>query len=457
MKIRKTRFLVVGAGTAGLGARRAIAAHTDDYLVADPGPLGTTCARVGCMPSKLLIAAADRAFEVEEPERFGVHSMGVSVDGKAVLRRVQQERDRFVGFVVRDMDDWASEHLLPHGATFVGPMAMKVGDEVIEAERIVLAVGSRPSLPASVAGLGDALLTTDGLFELPDLPFSVAVLGAGVIGLEMGQALHRLGRRVKVFGRSRSLGGIGDEIIRAEAATILGQELDLHLTSDLELKPGDEGVDVSWNDDHGQGEASFERLLVCTGRRSNLDRLALERSGLAMDEEGVPLHDVSTLACEGMPVFLAGDDREDKMILHEASDEGRIAGTGAVEWPHPVAGARRVPLTIVFCEPNIIQAGISPREVDPTRHGTGVVSFWDQGRSRVMGLNKGRLHIYGEKGTRRLLGACGIGPRLEHIGHLLAWAVGAGLTVDQALDMPFYHPVIEEGVRTALRDLKRHL
>ena len=86
---------------------------------------------------------------------------------------------------------------------------------------------------------------------------------------------------------------------------------------------------------------------------------------------------------------------------------------------------------------------------------TGTVSFTNQGRSRVIGRNAGALHVYGDVHTRRLLGAEMVGPAAEHLGHLLAWSIGHGATVDEALDQPYYHPVIEEGLRSALRELKR--
>jgi dihydrolipoamide dehydrogenase len=120
---------------------------------------------------------------------------------------------------------------------------------------------------------------------------------------------------------------------------------------------------------------------------------------------------------------------------------------------------RRTPLAVVFSEPQIALAGASHAELRAagTAFETGRVSFSDQGRSRVMGRNQGALHVYGEAGTGRFLGAEMLGPAAEHIGHLLAWSVQRGDTVQQMLDSPFYHPVIEEGLRTALRQLQRAL
>jgi len=213
MKERRTDVAIIGAGSAGLAAFRAASKHTDDVLLIEGGEYGTTCARVGCMPSKLLIAAAEAAHAIDEAHAFGVRVGGVEIDGRAVMDRVRRERDRFVGFVV------------------------------------------------------------DGV-------------------------------------------------------------------------------------------------------------------------EAIPAHK----RMRGMAKFI---------------DEHRIV--------------------------------------------VGEVSFEDQGRSRVMLKNKGLLRVYADRRDGRLLGAEMVGPRAEHIGHLLAWAHQQELGIADLLAMPFYHPVVEEGVRTALRDACRQL
>jgi dihydrolipoamide dehydrogenase len=159
-------------------------------------------------------------------------------------------------------------------------------------------------------------------------------------------------------------------------------------------------------------------------------------------------------------VFIAGDANNERPLLPEAADHGKIAGDNAGRYPDVRPGLRRTPLAIAFTEPNIATLGATYRELcEPgmPKFAIGKVSFENQGRSRVMLQNKGMLRVYGEYGTCRFLGAEMIGPRAEHYAHLLAWACQSRLTVDQMLDMPFYHPVIEEGVRTALRDLGAEL
>jgi dihydrolipoamide dehydrogenase len=124
------------------------------------------------------------------------------------------------------------------------------------------------------------------------------------------------------------------------------------------------------------------------------------------------------------------------------------------------AGLRRTPLAVVFTEPQVASAGLNLEQIrrrSPDSYAVGEVSFEDQGRSRVMLRNKGLLKVYAEMGSGLFLGAEMFGPDAEHIGHMLAWAAQIGMTVSEMLDMPFYHPVVEEGLRTALRGLNHKL
>ncbi|MEO5764776.1 MAG: dihydrolipoyl dehydrogenase, partial [Casimicrobiaceae bacterium] len=201
----------------------------------------------------------------------------------------------------------------------------------------------------------------------------------------------------------------------------------------------------------------YAYLLAATGRRPNVAGLRLDATSLALDAAGVPLFDRTTLRCGESSIFIAGDANDDVPLLHEAADEGRIAGDNAARYPEVAAGARRAGLAIVFTDPQMAVVGGGYAAVRDRAHVVGHVSFENQGRARVILQNRGRLHVYAEPGTGRFVGAEMLGPAAEHIGHLLAWALQLDLTIAQMLEMPFYHPVVEEGVRTALRDAQAKL
>jgi dihydrolipoamide dehydrogenase len=462
MDTLQVEVAVIGAGSAGLAAYRAAKSHGKRVLLIEGGPYGTTCARVGCMPSKLLIAAADAAHAAAGAAAFGVHA-ALRIDGRAVMARVRTERDRFVGFVLESVEHIPAADRLRGSARFLDRQRLQVdAHTVVEAQRIVIATGSSAAVPALLQGAGDRLIVNDDVFEWEDLPASVAVIGSGIIGLELGQALHRLGVRVTIFGRSERLAKLQDPAVLAAASRYLTDELDLRLQTQL-LEVTRQGQDVllrTRNADGSEQTDAYAYLLSATGRTPNLQGLGLEHTGIALERHGVPLFDAHTMQCGSSAIFIAGDANNDSPVLHEAVDQGRIAGDNAGRYPALRPGLRHIPLTIAFCDPQIATVGQTYWVLEagaPEAFAIGEVSFENQGRSRVLLQNRGLLRVYGEVRSGRLLGAEMIGPRAEHLAHLLAWACQAGMTVTQMLEMPFYHPVIEEGLRTALRDLNEKL
>jgi dihydrolipoamide dehydrogenase len=451
---------VIGAGTAGMVAYRAAKSHGKKVVMIEGGQYGTTCARVGCMPSKLLIAAAEAAHAIGHAPGFGVYAGPIRIDGPEVMARVRAERDRFVGFVLEGIDSMPQADRLRGHARFISRNALQVDDHtIVHAARIVIATGSRPNLPESLRGIGERLVTSDGIFEWSDLPKSVAVIGTGVVGLELGQALHRLGVRVALFGRSRKLAQLSDPDVLHAAIKCLGSELDLRLDSNvLGVQRDADQVSLRWSGADGvEHTERYDYVLAATGRTPNVDQLGLEHAGLALDKAGVPLFDPFTMQCGDRPVFIAGDADNELPVLHEAADQGRIAGDNAGRFPDVRPGLRRAPFSIAFADPQIAVVGQPYRIASNQQIVIGEVSFANQGRSRAMRQNCGLLRVYATIGSGRFIGAEMIGPRNEHLAHLLAWACQNQMTIAHMLDMPFYHPVIEEGLRTALRDAKAKL
>ncbi|NDP38402.1 MAG: dihydrolipoyl dehydrogenase [Rhodoferax sp.] len=454
---------VIGAGTAGMGAYRAARAHTHSVLLIEGGAYGTTCARVGCMPSKLLIAAAEAAHQARHASRFGVQVRDIAIDGAAVMARVQRERDRFVGFVLETVEAIAPSDRLRAKVSFQDADTLVTAQgQLIHAQRIVIATGSIPMLAPVLKGLSTRLLTNENIFDLPTLPTSLAVFGPGVVGMELAQAMSRLGVHVKVFGVGGGIAGIRDPAVRDYANKVFNEEFYLDASAQVKsVKETATGVEVHYLHRDGAWQTdAFDFVLAATGRTPDLAALALENTGLELNERGVPVFDRFTQQCGNSSIFIAGDASNDIPLLHEAADQGRIAGENAGRYPAIQPGLRRMPMAVVFTDPQIASVGFNLKQLDEQfkdRFAEGIVSFEDQGRSRVMLRNKGILKVYGEQGSGLFLGAEMFGPAAEHIGHLLAWAAQQRMTISDMLTMPFYHPVIEEGLRTALRALNHKL
>jgi dihydrolipoamide dehydrogenase len=451
-----TDVAIIGAGSAGLNARREVERAGKRWLLIESGAYGTTCARVGCMPSKLLIAAAEAARGARHASTFGVNIDldAIRIDGSAVLARVRRERDRFAGMVVEDVESLPSAQRLHGRARLLGPNELQVGDTRVKAKAIVIATGSRPSVPKELAAISGSVLTSDTVFEQPSLPRSLAVFGTGAIGLELGQALQALGVRVTFYNPKRSLGPFTDPVIDQHFRAYMtgAHDLQLELEELQVADAGDEVVIKHRSPDGARHEHRFERVLAAAGRTPNLSELGLERAGVALGDDGVPQFDPQTMQCGDAPIFIAGDADAQLPVLHEAVDDGASAGANAANFPNVQRLTRRAPLTIAFTHPQLAMVGLSHQRASQQPIVIGESSYEHQGRARVIDQAHGHVRVYAEASGKTLLGAEMFGPGVEHTAHLLAWAVQAKLPLLEILRMPVYHPTLEEGVRTALRD-----
>lgn len=443
--------IILGAGSAGLAALREVRKRTDHWRIVNDGPWGTTCARVGCMPSKMLIEAANAYHARRALHTFGIEGAdALRVDLPAVLRRVRALRDDFVAGTLAATD--AGERAISGHARLLDAQRVEVNGQVYTARRIIIATGSRPIVPEDWLAFGERILTTDTLFEQPTLGPRVAVIGLGPLGVEIAQALARLGVEVMAFATGKTVAGLSDPSINDALLARLKDEFIVNVGDKAELREVAGGIQVT----NGSATVVVDQVVAAMGRRPNLEHLGLDTLGVALDDKGRPPIDPCTLQVGDLPVFIAGDADGDRPLLHEAADEGHIAGLNALA-PTPRGFARRTPLAITFSQPHAAVVGQRHADLPQGQWVGGTVDFARQGRARVAQCNHGRLNVYAEHGSGRLLGAELCTPAGEHMAHLLALAVEQRLTVHDLLRMPFYHPVLEEGLRTALRDAASRL
>lgn len=448
-----TDVAILGAGSAGLYALREVRRAGRDFWLIDPGPLGTTCARVGCMPSKVALhAGADWAARKALPT-IGVQGVeGLSIDLATTWARLRAQRDFFASNAAAKALAGSGERLLQGSARFLEPTLIEVhtaqGVQRMRAKAVVIATGSRPILPGWLTPVQDRTVTTDGLFELDTLPRRIGILGLGAIGLEMGLALSRLGVRVVGADLAAQVGGISDPVLGERARTRFAQEMDLWLGEEIHLERTKTGVRMR----AGEREAEVDLLLAALGRRPNTDGLGLQEAGFPLNVRGTPRFDPATMQIGDLPVFIAGDANADRPLMHEAADEGAMAGYNAVH-ATPTRFARKVALGIAFSNPDIASVGARFDALPSEGVLIGTASGDKNGRARILGATDSLLRVYADARDGRLLGASILAAGGEHLAHLLAWAIQRGETAPSLLQLPFYHPVIEELLQTALQDI----
>lgn len=445
---------IIGAGTAGLSARSEVAKVTDSYRVFDPGPYGTSCARVACMPSKALLQSAHDFHRRNAFEALGiVGGTGLRVDSVRVLEETRRLRDGLVDGVLDGMSDWRGTHLVAHAPVFETGGVLRAGDARFRPRATIIATGSRPVVPAGWRErFGARLLTSDDVFELRHLPRRIAVIGLGPVGLELGQALARLGVEVTGFDPARSVGGLTDPELLPRLREALSAEITIVTAEAQPVERAGHAITMQWANDDSEGETEVDMLLVAMGRRPNIDGLGLDQLGVTVGEDGRPDLPEGRLNPPGARVYFAGDAGLGPGLLHEASDEGRVAGHFAARGEDAVFD-RRTPLRMVFCEPQIALAGATWDKLQDRAEGiaTGQASFDGAGRTMLQRAQGGAIRIYAEKSSARILGAAIAAPEAEHLAHLLAHAIGQGNDLRDLLRMPAYHPTHEEVLRRALR------
>ncbi len=451
MEERNVDVAIIGSGTAGLNALSQVRRAGKTFVLINGGEPGTTCARVGCMPSKAMIQVAEDYHRRTHLGKYGIDGhAALTLDVPEALEHVQELRDTFVDRVLgNSTDDMPPDLFIQDYARLIEPTLIEVAGQRIRAEAVVIATGSTPLVPEPWRRFGDRILTTDELFELNDLPSSMAVIGLGTIGLELGQSLSRLGVAVTGFDQLTTIAGAQDPEVAQCAIEILGSEFPIHLGQAAQItEEADDRLRVS----AGEHSVIVDKVLCSIGRVPNVRGLHLESLGVPLDARGLPEVDRNSMQVGGLPVYLAGDVTSYRPILHEAGDEGKIAGYNAAHGEH-VRFRRKTPLFINFCDPNICAVGERWNDLDQERIAVGQIRFAPVGRALIMGKNKGVLRVYGDKANGRILGAEMIGPKGENLAHLLCWCIEQSLAVGDLLRMPFYHPVIEEALQAALYDL----
>lgn len=440
---------VIGAGTAGLSAERAARQAGASTHLIDPAFAGTMCANHGCMPSKLVLAAARAARAVQEAGEFGIRTGSVTVDGPAVMDRVRRYRDDFAASTREVFDSLPSGTCIHARARFTGPTTLSLDNgDTVEARAVVIATGSSPMIPPPLQGLGELALTNQTIFELEDLPGTMAVIGGGAIGLEMAQGFARLGVEVTLLDRDRTLGGTEDPEVQKAVHDAMAEEMTLHLGVSVKGERQGDAVQLSWDGD-SSGSALFDRVLVATGRPPNLEGLGLDATGLDCDDKGVPVFDPRTLQCGDAPIFIAGDANADRPVLHEASEEGSLAGRNAVAFP-AVTSVKRVPrFQVIFTEPAIVQIGEGASDDCVT----GTARFEDQGRAKMENRARGVVRLFASPSDGCLQGAELFAPGAEHMAHFFMLAILNRMTASSLSEVPFYHPTFEEGLSGALGEI----
>ena len=457
-------IIIIGAGTAGISAYKQAIKHTDNILIINYGDWDTTCARVGCMPSKVLIASAQRYLDIENAKQVGLQihqKVADIIDTNPVMPHVRKLRDRFTNATLKDVNSWPGEHKISGKAYFINKDTIEVNGKQYQAKSFIIAVGSTPTVnPEWKEELKERLITSDQIFELETLPKSIAVVGSGVIALELAQAMHNLGVQTTVFARSKRVGVLTSPDLQQNAQDTISKDLNiLFETLPEKVTQKSEGVEINFTDQNKRKSITTDYLLVATGRSSLLSTLKLENIDAEFKDLKKLTVDDQTKQLADYPIFIIGDAHTKTPLQHEAAHEGKYTVENCLNYPKLKSVKTLIPLGIVFSHPQMAVIGQSYKQLkdDKIDFIIGSASYLKQGRALVNAQNQGGIEVYIDKQTKRLLGAELFVDNAEHFAHLLAWMIDMKATLDDLINKPYYHPTMEEGLRTAFKHARRQL
>jgi dihydrolipoamide dehydrogenase len=402
------------------------------------------------MPSKVLLKTAELFSSKDQFESQGIlGSTHITLNSTAVMAHLRKMRDRFTnavrGRTTEKMDD---QHLIRGYAEFTGRNTLNVNGEKVEFINAIVATGSSPFVPKPWQSLAN-LYTTDTFFELDKLPSSIAIIGMGAIGLEMGQALSQLGVRVAGYDQASTIAGLQDSALLDGALKHISNQFPIKLGEPVNLEQSASGdVNVIRNG----VEESFDAVLLALGRHSNTVTMNLDAAGAATINGKVDF-DEQTMSVTGTSLFIAGDSTSERSVMHEASDEGLIAGYNASQTT-PKKFKRKTALGIVFTQPNIARVGYLAEDETTL---SALVQLSTNGRAKVKHATDGGIKLIADKETGVIRGAEIVSVDGEHLAHLMAWAIEQNMTASQLSKMPTYHPVVEEALSACIDALTRQL
>lgn len=453
-------IIIIGAGTAGISAYKQAIKKTNNILVINQGHWDTTCARVGCMPSKILISSANRALGIKQADAVGL-PVQANINTDHVMQHLQNLRNRFTAATLKDVHQWPNEHKISGSARFINHNTIEVNGQYYQAKSFILAVGSTPAFDTQWKNeLQERLITSDQIFELEQLPKSIAILGSGVIAIELAQALNHLGVQTTVFARSKRVGVLSSPFLQELAQKEISKNLNILFENlPTRVKRLDHTVEIEFTQNTQQQTLCVDYLLVATGRNSLLPTLSLENINPAFkDTKLLPIH-AETKQLSHYPIFIVGDAYTMTPLQHEAAHEGKLSVENCLNFPQVKPIKTLTPLGIVFSQPEMAIVGQNFQQLKKQNIDfiVGFSSYEKQGRALVSGQNYGAIEIYIDRTTQKLLGAELFMATAGHLAHLLAWMLDMNATLEDLINKPYYHPTLEEGLRTALKHARRQL
>ena len=453
--MRSFDLIVIGTGS-GLDVAADASAAGMSVAIMEEGPFGGTCHNRGCIPSKMLIHSADVMETIQGAGAFGISVRVEGVDWQGIVKRVFDQIDRESEEMEEANQQDPSVSVYRQSARFVGPKTLRVGNEEITAETLLIAAGTRPSIP-EIPGLSDVeYVTSDDAMRLMEQPRRLAVVGGGYIAAEMAHFFGALGTEVTMVYRGPRLLRTQDEQIGTRFTEVFDRKLNLLLNAQIAraYPAGDSiGLDVSVDGQTRQIETDV--LLLATGRTPNTDRLDVSAAGVEVDDRGfVKTNDHLETNVPG--IWALGDIVGRYLLKHSANLEAAYASHNMFNRDNQVAVDYTAMPAAIFSSPQVASVGLTEREAEEQGipYAAGTYDYYDTAYGESVEDRDGVVKVLANHETEEILGCHIIGTDASVLIQEVANAMRQHLTTDAITQSIYVHPALPEVVQRAFGELQ---
>lgn len=445
--------IIIGTGQAGPSLANSLANNGYKTAVIEKGHLGGTCVNVGCTPTKAYVASARRAYIASNSE-----DLGISIEGnvKIDLKKIKARKDEMIKNSREGLEGMFTNNenitLIRGKASFVDNNTVEVEGKRYEADKIYINVGGRARIPEGFENVN--YLTNTSVLELEEIPRHLVIVGGGYIGMEFGQMFKRFGSKVSILESGDQLLKREDDDIAEEIAEILKDSgIEVLLNSQcIGAEKDKDGIKVNYNCKAGEKSLNASHLLLATGRIPNTDDLGLENTDIEMDERGFIKVD-NELKTTAENIWAMGDCNGEGAFTHTAYNDFQIVNSHLFEDKKRYL-SDRFTCYAAFIDPPIARVGMNEKEIKEKgiKAKVAIRPMSKIARAKEMGETKGKLKIFIDSESNKILGATFLGTGADEYIHTVIDQMYAGSPYTVIRDAIHIHPTISELIPTMLEN-----
>ena len=437
--------IVIGSGAGTIIVDEAVAKGLKVALV-DKGPLGGTCLNLGCVPSKMLIYAADRIVEIQEAKKLGIAAEIKSVDFASIMERMRKSRLESQTYIRKGITETENMAFYEREGHFVEDYGMEVDGEKIKGKKIFIASGSRPVIPP-IKGLDSIdYLTNENALELTQRPDSLVIIGGGYVAVEYAHFFAAMGTKVTIVEMLSRIAQSEEPEISELLEKEMKKRMDIYTNTQVEeIKKDGKGIIAVARDKATAKQMEFpaERIMVAVGRRSNADLLKVESTGVKLDKRGfIKVDDYLESTKKG--IFAVGDANGQQMFTHVANREATVAWHNSTHKTKIKMDYSAAPHA-VYSHPQIASVGMTEENAKKDYHIlVGRAKYSDTAKGEAMMEEEGFAKAIVDGHSGRILGFHIIGPYAPELIQEVINAMATGRGVHSINEGMHIHPALPE-------------